>query len=93
MTDQRQSQRIKCYIPSAFLTNEPLPGFTVKNFSETGAFIETPHTLNVGQKFKLSISLGASDPGHAIAAEVVRSDAKGYGIAFKILHPVLHYSL
>ncbi len=92
MTDQRQSQRIECYIPSEFLTNELLPIFTVKNFSDTGAFIETPHVFNIGQKFNLSISLSASDTARTISAEVVRADVKGYGITFKVLRPIRHYS-
>jgi hypothetical protein len=57
----------------------------VLNVSSKGAFLATTRDLKVGEEIAMVIPLAGSKTGIKATGEVVRAEAAGYGIEFRVI--------
>ena len=57
----------------------------VRNVSSKGAFLATTRDLRVGEEIAMVIPLAGSKAGIRATGEVVRAEAAGYGIEFRVI--------
>ena len=58
---------------------------SVQDVSNSGAFIYTKKELDLGQEIAMTIQLPNSDDFLRATGEIVRVDAGGFGVEFKII--------
>ncbi len=56
----------------------------IQNISSGGVFIETRTTFSIGQEVSLTFPLPSHQKHIKISGEIVRTDAKGIGVKFKM---------
>jgi hypothetical protein len=82
--DQRNKHRKFCYIPSKFFSQNQTNSVLIKNISKDGAFIETQHALQIGQKITLTVPFSFFDRSLIVTGEIIRSAPSGYGVRFNL---------
>lgn len=86
---QRKDSR-KYFVKNQLLTAkcetiDDMFSVSVQDVSPSGAFIYTKKVLTLGQEIAMTIQLPNSDEVLRATGEIVRVDADGFGVEFKII--------
>lgn len=86
--DKRDKHRKFCHIPSKFISQNQADSVLIKNISKDGAFIETPHSFQIGQKITLTVPFSFFDLPVIVPGKIIRSTPSGYGVRFTVSETV-----
>ena len=81
--DNRRFQRTPLSKKVEYFTPRGAFSGLMKNICRTGAYIETPHALQVGKIMTIALPFVNKGKGAMIKAEIIWSDENGFGIKFK----------
>jgi hypothetical protein len=81
--DKRRFQRTALSKKVEYFTPRGAFSGLMTNICRTGAYIETPHALQVGKIMTIALPFVNKGKGAMIKAEVIWSDENGFGIKFK----------
>ena len=80
--EKREHQRKAPSTNMGILMHKVVLSDCIQNISQTGAFIETVHSFDVGQKLSLTILLTGNDEPLTLDGTIIRVDPDGVAVKF-----------
>ena len=83
-TKQRRSfPRTACFIPVDFAVKDRVYRDFIQNLSESGAFINSRASLNVGEEILMTFSWVDFHSPIKSKGKIVRTESRGFGVKFE----------
>jgi hypothetical protein len=80
--DERQATRKKCALSADYQDGGQIRKGQIRDISTLGVFIETPHSMEIGQKLSMRFTFPKAETQLKIQGEIVRKDTNGIGVKF-----------